>query len=129
MDSTSISAPNRPCWGGIAQLFADGQEFFVQFVAQFRTGSVGKAGAAALAAVAVKGELADNQHFTLDSFQSQVHLAVFILENTQTQGFFSQIAAFLFGIVGADTQQDQKSLADFSNHLAIDGDRGGFDSC
>ena len=55
---------------GIAQLFADGQELFVQGIAQLGTGSIGKAGAAALAAVAVEGELADHQHFAADGFQS-----------------------------------------------------------
>ena len=43
--------------------------------------------------------------------------------------FFCQIAAFRLGIVGTDTQQNQKTLADAANHLTVDGDGGGVDSC
>ena len=45
--------------GRVAQFFTDGEEFFVQSLAQFGTGSFGKAGPAAFAAVAVESELAD----------------------------------------------------------------------
>ena len=55
--------------GGIAQLFTDGEKFFIQGVAQLRPGGLDEAGAAALAAVAVKGELADNQHFAMNGIQ------------------------------------------------------------
>ena len=55
---------------GIAQFFADGQEFFVQGIAQVRPGGLGEAGAATLAAVAVEGELAHHQHFAAYGFQS-----------------------------------------------------------
>ena len=54
---------------GITQLGADGQELFVQGIAQLRAGGFGKAGAAALAAVAVEGKLADYQHFAAYGLQ------------------------------------------------------------
>ena len=111
-----------------AVLPADVQEFLVQGLAQLGTGGAHKAGAAALAAVAVEGELADHQHLTAHGLQAQVHLVIFILENAQCQAFFGQAAAFGLGILGTDAQQDQKAPADLAHHLAVNGDGGGGNS-
>ena len=113
----------------IAQFFADGEEFFIKGIAQFGAGSIGEAGAAALAAVAVESELADHQHFASHSVQTQIHFAVFILKNPQAKGLFGKIAAFFFSVVGADTQQNQKTLADFAIYFAVNGNGRGIDSC
>ena len=56
--------------GRVAQLCADGQEFFIQFLTQGRGCGIGEAGPAALAAVAVEGKLADHQHFAVYRFQT-----------------------------------------------------------
>ena len=115
--------------GRIAQFLADGQELFVQGIAQFGTGGVGEAGAAALAAVAVEGELADNQDLAADGVQTAVHLAVLVFKDPQAQGLLGQVTAFLLGVVGAHAQQDQKTGADGAVDFAVNGDGCGFDSC
>ena len=115
--------------GRITQGLAVCKELLVQPVAQFRAGGLRKAGAAASAAIAVEGELAHHQHLAVDGVQTQIHFAVFILEYPQTQGLFCQVAAFLFRILGPYAQQDQKTFADRTDHLTVNGDGGGVYSC
>ena len=73
--------------------------------------------------------MADHQHLAVDICQTQVHFAVFVLKNPKAQGLFCQIAALLFGVVGAYAQQDEKAFADFADGLAGNGNRGGIYSC
>ena len=115
--------------GGIPQFFADGQELFIHGVAQLGAGGIGEAGAATLAAVAVEGELAHHHDLPLHRLQTQIHLAVFILENPQTQRLFRQIPALALGVVGANAQQNQKALPDAAHARTVNGDGGGFYSC
>ena len=115
--------------GRIAQLSTIRQKFFVQSATQFGVCRVGEAGAASLAAIAVEGELAHHQNLAADSVQSQIHFPIFVLKNPQSQSFFRQIPTFLFGVVGADAQQNQKALSDLAHDFTVNGDGGGFDSC
>ena len=48
----------------------NGQELFVQLLAQFRACGLSKTGAATLAAIAIEGELADYQHFAVYGVQT-----------------------------------------------------------
>ena len=114
--------------GRIAQPGTLAQKFLIQPVSQLRRGGLRKAGAAALAAVAVKGELADHQHLTLYRIQPQVHFSVFVLKNPKTQGLFRQNPGTFLRILRADSQQNQKAGADFSGDLPVNGDGGVFDS-
>ena len=56
--------------GRIPQFLADAKELFIKFVPQLRPGGFHKAGAAALAAVALEGELAHHQHLAPHLFQA-----------------------------------------------------------
>ena len=106
--------------GRIAQLGAVLQELFVKGIAQLGTGSADKVGTAALAAVAVEGELADDQHFTAYICKAQIHFIIFVGEDPQTQGLLSQVLAFTLRILGANAQEDQKTTANLAVYLAVD---------
>ena len=114
---------------GITQFLTDGKELLIQPVAQLGVSRIGKAGTAALAAVAVEGKLADHQHLTAHIRQASVHFSVFILENPQTQSFFAKIPAFFFCILRADAQKNQKALPDLTDDFPIDLHRGRSYSC
>ena len=68
-------------------------------------------------------------NLTADGFQSQIHLFVLVFENAQAEGLFRKATAFSFGIIGTYTKQNQKTFANLTYHLAVDGDGGGVDSC
>ena len=66
--------------------------------------------------------------------KSDYYVADFWKEGMEThvwiaQGLFCQVAALLFRILRANTQQDQKALANTAHNFTFNGDRCGFYSC
>ena len=78
-----------------------------------------------MAHVAVERKLAHNEDAPAHVGQAQIHLVVFIPEYAQTEDLLGQLAAFFWGIVGRNAEQDQKSLPNLPVNFALNGDRRG----
>ena len=112
---------------GVDALFpAQGHELFIQGDGHLGPGGGQKVRAAALAAVAVQGELGYHQDFTVDGFQAPVHLAVLVLEDPQSRQFVRQLHGLGLGVVMGDAQQDQEAGADAADGFAVHGYGGAF---
>ena len=112
---------------GVNTLFpAQGHEFFIQGNGHLGPGGSQKFRAAALAAVAVQGELGDHQNFTVDRVQAAVHLAVLILENAQACQLVGQLHGLGLGVVMGDAQQDEEAGSDLADGFAVHGYGGAF---
>ena len=108
---------------------AQSHEFFIQGDGHLRPGGGQKVRTAALAAVAVKGELRYHQNFAAHRLQTTVHLAVLVLKNTQAHQLVRQLHGLGLGVLMGDAQQDQKALSDLADGLAVHGNGGTFYPC
>ena len=93
--------------------------FFVELIGQIRFGGVVESGAAAFSAVAVQGEIADEQDFAADIKQAPIHLSGFVGEDTQVHELFSYKFGILDSIIFTDTEIDQETFVDSADCLAV----------
>ena len=85
-----------------------------------------------MAHVTVERELAHDEDAAADVGKAQIHLIIFIPEHAQTEDLLGQLAAFFWGIVGRNAEQNQKSLPNLPVNFALNGDRRRFyprDNC
>jgi hypothetical protein len=81
-----------------------------------------EAGTAALAAVAVQGEIADQQDRPAHVLHAAVHLAGLVGEDTQIHNLVRHESGVVFAVTFADAQKDQQSLANLTHRLIVDFD-------
>ena len=100
--------------GREAQALALGKELLVE--GHGHVGACGgeEIGAAAVAAVAVEGELADHQNASAHVGKPLIHFIVFVAENAKPQHLFRELAAKGGGVVLGDAQENEKALADLA---------------
>ncbi len=79
-------------------------------------------GAAALAAVAVQGELRDGEHAATNVEYRAIHFALVIGEDAQVSALFSAEAQRLLVVARAEADEQDQTLADLAVELAIDVD-------
>ena len=99
-----------------------GDEVFVQGAGLFGGRGVVETGAASFAAIAIEGELRDDQHRAAGIEQAAVHFAVFILEDAKVQDLLCDEFGVSFGIEFRHAQQDEEAGADFADDGPIDKD-------
>ena len=91
-------------------------------------GGLDKAGAAALATVAVQGKLGDGEYAAADVEDRAIHLALVVGEDAQMSALFSAEAQGLVVVAGAEADEQEQALADLAVELAIDADAGAADA-
>ena len=87
---TAMCAWKTPCTTVKPAAASKPAEMFVEWLGLFGSGSVGEAGAPALAHVGVEGELAHRQHGAPYVAQGEVHLARGFLEDAQPRDLVGQ---------------------------------------
>jgi hypothetical protein len=115
--------------GHLDPFLPDGRhELLVKLLAFFRRGRVNEAGAAAFSAIAVQGELADNEHRALGFNKRAVHLAFVVWEDSQLNNLVRKLRRVVGAVVNSDSQENQKPDADLAGDLAIDDNFGSADA-
>lgn len=92
---------------------------FIKFRCGFGTRSTIEAGTTPLSAIAVQGELGDNQQLGSDVTRAEVHLAGVVVENPETGDFVHQPVRILIRVFPFDSQQDQKSAGNGTGNFAV----------
>ena len=100
------------------------EKALVQALGNRGWGGLDKAGAAALATVAVQGKLRDGEHATADVEHRAVHFALVVGEDAQVSALFSAKAQRLLVVARAEADEQDQALADLAAELAIDVDAG-----
>lgn len=101
-------------------------EFFVEGFGDFGRGGPVERGTPALTAVAVEGELGDDEERAACICDGEVHLAVRVLEYAERQYFLREILCVYFGIVLARAEEDENPLPYPADCIAGDIDPGFF---
>ena len=83
-----------------------------------------EAGAAATPTVSEQGELRDDQDLAGDFCNRAIHLAGFVLENSQAGGFLGEVGGIDFVVLSADPKQHQQALLDGSDDLSFNTNLG-----
>ena len=86
-------------------------------------GSVNEAGPAATPGVGVQGELGYHKGLAFDVKKAEIKLALIVVEDTQTGNLFGKFTCDRLGVTLPDTQQNDQSLPDLTDHTSGDSDR------
>jgi len=107
---------------------AEVDELVVQLARQLGRCRLVPGGAAAFAAVAVQGELGDDQQLAADIDERTVHHPVRIIEDAQMQDLFHHPGKILVGVAAVDAQEDDQPFGDGAGDLPVDLDLGPADT-
>lgn len=102
----------------------DCEEVLVEGFGFFGRGGSSEAGAAALAAIAVEGELRDAEHAAADVEERAVHLALVVGKDAQVGALFGAEAQGLFVVARAEADEQEQTLVDLADGFSVDGDAG-----
>jgi hypothetical protein len=100
-----------------------GHENFVQAFGFGRLGGGDETRAAAFAAIAQQGELANDQQFTAGIAQANVHLAGIVFEDPQLDNLLGQLPGVVVGIFLSHAQQYDQTTANRASRFVLDGHR------
>ena len=84
--------------------------------------------ATAFAAVAMQGELADQQDRAVNIIDAEIHLTVFIGKNTQVDDLVGHKLNVGFGVIMGNTQKNQQTSRNLTGDLTFDFNLGAFNS-
>jgi len=84
----------------------------------FGTGGFDEGRTAALARIAVQGELGHHQSLTAHVQEGTVHFALFVFKDAQMGYFSGQVLGLGVGIRVGDADQQQKAGADFGHRMS-----------
>lgn len=87
----------------------DGDKMFVQGQGLFGGSGIVEAGPAAFTAIAIKGELRDDEKIASGIEEAAIHLALSVFENTQIQDLLSDEFGVGVSIEFRDTEKHEKS--------------------
>jgi hypothetical protein len=99
-------------------------DLFVKLLCQHRLGGGIKTRSAAFAAIAVKGEIADEQNLSADIHYTSIHFASLVGKDAQVHELVGNKLGILQSIAPADTKVNQQAPADLPDYVVTDFDRG-----
>ncbi len=94
----------------------------------FGAGSGHEARSIAPAGIAVKGELADDQHLAALIDDGAIHLPVAVFEHAELPELVCQLDCLRLGVIVRDADQHTESSVDRADDRAVDRNRCSFDS-
>lgn len=97
---------------------------FVEFAGEVGRRGGGEAWSSAFAAVAVEGELADEQDVSVGVEEGEVHFAVGVGEDAEVGDFFGDPFGVFGGVLFSDGEVDEQAGADPADGFVVDGDGG-----
>ena len=90
-------------------------KLLVELVSNFWRSRFEETGPAPFSCIGQERELADDQHFTLNILQTEIHLPSRIFKNPQTDDFVDQIIEVGLGISRSDTEQHDQTAANLTD--------------
>ena len=98
--------------------------FFVEVLGEVGWGGGVEAWASAFAAVAVEGELGDEQDVAVGFEEGEVHFALVVGEDAEVGDFFGEVLGVGVGVGFGDGEVDEQALVDLACGLVVDVDAG-----
>ena len=92
----------------------EGGYLLIQRFGLFGAGGLAEGGAAAVAGVAVEGELRYQQHFSAGVFHRQIKLAGFVFKDAQVGDFVGDIAGVCLAVFAAHAKQHAQAVWDLA---------------
>ena len=106
--------------GGDVVAFDFGDEAFVERVGEFWRGCVDEAGAFPFAGVSQECELADDEHAPSRIGDREVHFAIGVFEDAESDDLFGHGDDVGLGVVGGDAEEDEEAVGDGADEFAVD---------
>lgn len=91
----------------------------IELLCLFGWRGLAKGGSPPSGAVAVKGELGDDQNFPVHVFERAVHLSRLIFKDSELGHLFYQLISVSFGVFFGDAEEETKSRSGFPYRLSF----------
>ena len=92
----------------------EGGYLLIQRFGLFGAGGLAEGGAAAVAGVAVEGELRYQQHFAAGVFHRQIEFAGFVFKDAQVGDFVGDIAGVCLAVFAAHAKQHAQAVGNLA---------------
>ena len=120
--------PKLPGCDGNALSLDGMDERFIERNSDGRRSGIDETGAAAFTAIAVEGELADDQDAAAGFGDIEVHFAVGVAKDSEARDLVGQPVGAIGRVVMRHAEQDEQPPADLADDVAFDADAGFGDS-